>query len=68
MGMTQDQMNAIGILVDSIPDPTPGAGQASVMYVDPTTKIVSYEYVTATPTIEDRLAALESFATGMLGI
>jgi len=61
MNMTQAQLEAIGILVDSIPEPQPPTGeQVSGMFVDPTTKTVTYEYATPPATPEQQLADLQS--------
>lgn len=51
MGMTQTQLEVIGILVDSLPAPAPAVGQiVSATYVDPTTKTVTYGYSNAPQT------------------
>jgi len=45
MKMTQAQLESIGVLVDSVPDPLPLEGQqVTGMFIDPATKIISYEY------------------------
>ena len=67
MGMPQSQLEAIGILVDSIPNPQPPAGQVvSGMFVDPTTKTVFYEYAEPVKTPEQQIAELQAQNAQML--
>jgi hypothetical protein len=43
--MTEEQLNQIGILVDSVPEPNPSTGQrVSGRYVNPVTKEITYDY------------------------
>lgn len=61
MNMTQEQLDAIGILVDSIPEPQTPTGQiVSGMFIDPTTKIITYEYATPPKMQEQQIANLQA--------
>ncbi|AFM40347.1 hypothetical protein Desaci_1321 [Desulfosporosinus acidiphilus SJ4] len=65
--MTQDELNAIGILIDSIPQPAPPNGYyVSATYVDPTTKDVSFDYAQTPKTPEQQLADLQAQNAQML--
>lgn len=61
MNMPQSQLETIGILVDAIPDPQPPTGQVVLgTFVDPTTKMVTYEYTTPSATPEQQIAELQA--------
>lgn len=61
MGMTQAQLEAIGILVETIPTEQPPAGQiVSGLFIDPTTKNVTYEYATPPKKQEQQMADMQS--------
>ncbi|WP_207653319.1 hypothetical protein [Clostridium cochlearium] len=63
LGKTQEQLEQEGILVDSIPEPKQIEGKAPILYCNPETKELWYEYEDIPPTPEDlqqeKIQALE---------
>lgn len=67
MGMAQAQLEAIGILVDSMPAENPPIGQMTAgIFVNPSTKEVAYEYSTPPKTQEQINADLQAQNAQML--
>jgi len=67
MMMPQSQLEQIGVLVDSIPEPQPPAGKVvSGMFVDPSTKTVFYEYSDPPVSVEQQISDLKNQNAQML--
>lgn len=50
---TKEQLEKEGILVDSIPEPQQIEGKSPIMYINPSTKEVFYEYIDIPKTKEE---------------
>ncbi|HEY9746681.1 MAG TPA: hypothetical protein V6C99_10740 [Oculatellaceae cyanobacterium] len=59
MGKTEQELLQIGALVDDIPEPEQIEGKVPVLYYNPQTNSVYYEYVERPLTEEERIALLE---------
>ena len=59
MGKTEQELLQIGALVDDIPEPEQIEGKMPVLYYNPQTNSVYYEYVERPLTEEERIAQLE---------
>lgn len=58
--MTEEQLNQMGILVDSIPEPViPTGKQVNGMFIDPTTKNITYEYTDIQKTDSEKIVELQ---------
>jgi len=56
---TEEELLQIGALVDEIPEPEQREGKIPVMYYNPETNTVYYEYENKPLTAEERIAMLE---------
>jgi len=62
-----EELNKIGALVDSIPEPIiPNGQQVSAMYVDTATLAITYDYLPIPQSDADKLAELQSQNAQML--
>ena len=59
MGKSEQELLQIGALVDDIPEPEQIEGKVPVLYYNPQSNSVYYEYVERPLTEEERLAQLE---------
>lgn len=59
LGKTEEELLQIGALVDEIPEPEQIEGKEAVLYYNPETNTVYYEYIDREPTTEERIALLE---------
>lgn len=68
MGKTQAELETIGILVDSLPNPdyAGNPGKSAKLYVDLTTKTTWYEYVDRPLNDQERIQQVESQNAQML--
>lgn len=58
--MTADQLNQIGVLVNSVPEPVvPSGQQLEGLYYNPQTKELSYQYVDKPVSDVDKIASLQ---------
>jgi hypothetical protein len=55
LGKTEDELRQIGALVDEIPEPEQIEGKMAVMYYNPQTNRVYYEYIDRPLTPEEEL-------------
>lgn len=44
LGKTQSELEQMGVLVDNVPEPQIDPGKAAVMFINPDTKEISYDY------------------------
>lgn len=59
LGKTAEELGQTGILVESVPQETIQPGKLSVLYVNPQTKELWYEYIDVPLSAEERIAQLE---------
>ena len=59
MGKTQEELQQIGALVDDIPEPEQIEGKNAVLYYNPETNSVYYEYIDRPLTDQERIEQLE---------
>lgn len=58
MGKTQEELQQIGALVDDIPEPEQIEGKNAVLYYNPETNSVYYEYIDRPLTDQERIEQL----------
>ena len=58
LGKTKEQLEQEGLLVDSIPEPEQQEGKIAILYVNPETKELYYQYEDI-PKIEEQIAKEE---------
>jgi hypothetical protein len=69
LGKTEDELNQIGALVDSIPEPIEQEGKVEALVYNPETKALSYRYDDIPKTTEQLQAEeIESLKTQMLSM
>ncbi len=60
LGMTKDELEHEGVLIESIPIPEKKEGLNSVMKYEPNTKNVFFEYLEVPKTEEEKIKQMES--------
>ncbi|KZE41140.1 hypothetical protein AV540_25685 [Brevibacillus parabrevis] len=63
LGKTEEELKTTGALVDSIPEPLYQDGKQPVLYINPKTKELLYEYADIPSPEEDRITQLEKETT-----
>ncbi len=64
----REELEKTGILIEALPDVQEQEGKSAVLYANPATKDVWWEYVIVSPTSEERISALEDAFLALLDI